>query len=37
LKGEFSDGRSKAMKEKLERSGLDLTIFPRNLVALLGM
>jgi epoxyqueuosine reductase len=37
LKGEFSDARSKAMNDKLERSGLDLTIFPRNLVALLGM
>jgi len=36
LKGDFSDPRSKGMNEKLERNGLDLTVFPRNLVALLG-
>ena len=36
LKGDFSDPRSKGMNEKLERNGLDLTIFPRNLIALLG-
>jgi epoxyqueuosine reductase len=36
LKGDFSDPSSKVMNEKLERNGLDLTVFPRNLVALLG-
>lgn len=36
LRGEFSDAGSKAMNEKLERCGLDLTIFPRNLLAVLG-
>ncbi len=36
LKGDFSDPSSKAMNERLERNGLDLTVFPRNLVALLG-
>jgi epoxyqueuosine reductase len=35
LKGDFSDPSSKDMNEKLERNGLDLTVFPRNLVALL--
>jgi epoxyqueuosine reductase len=37
LKGDFSDASAKAMNEKLESCGLDLTIFPRNLVALLGL
>jgi epoxyqueuosine reductase len=36
LKGDFTDARAKKMREKLERCGLDLTIFPRNLLALLG-
>jgi epoxyqueuosine reductase len=37
LKGDFSNPRAKEMNEKLERCGLDLTIFPRNLEALLGL
>ncbi|MDD1747679.1 MAG: hypothetical protein LUQ16_07955 [Methanomassiliicoccales archaeon] len=37
LRGEFSGPYAKAMNEKLERCGLDLTIFPRNLAALLGL
>ncbi|MCU0860995.1 MAG: hypothetical protein MUE65_01585 [Methanomassiliicoccales archaeon] len=36
LKGDFSGPRAKAMEEKLQRCGLDLTIFPRNLEALLN-
>lgn len=37
LQGEFSDAMAKPMGEKLERCGLDLTTFPRNLKALLGL
>jgi epoxyqueuosine reductase len=37
LGGVFEDPRAKEMNEKLERCGLDLTIFPRNLTALLGL
>jgi epoxyqueuosine reductase len=37
LKGDFSDARAKEMNQKLERCGLDLTVFPRNLKALLGV
>lgn len=35
MKGDFSDPGSTAMEEKLRRCGLELTIFPRNLEALL--
>jgi epoxyqueuosine reductase len=35
LKGEFQNEDAEELMEKLERSGLDLSIFPRNLVALL--
>lgn len=36
LKGEFSGERAKEMDRRLAENGLDLTIFPRNLKALLG-
>ena len=36
LRGDFTDARAKEMNEKLERCGLDLTVFPRNLLALLS-
>ncbi len=36
LKGEFKGERAKAMEDKLMRIGLDLSIFPRNLKALLN-
>lgn len=35
LKGDFGDGKGKEIEAKLGRSGLDLTVFPRNLKALL--
>jgi epoxyqueuosine reductase len=35
LKGEFQNEEADEIMEKLERSGLDLSIFPRNLVVLL--
>jgi hypothetical protein len=35
LKGEFQNEAAEEIMEKLERSGLDLSIFPRNLVVLI--
>ena len=35
LKGEFQNEEAEEIMEKLERSGLDLSIFPRNLMALI--
>ncbi len=36
LSGVYGDGRAKGIEKKLARSGLDLTIFPRNLKVLIG-
>jgi hypothetical protein len=36
LDGKFDGTQGKEMLAKLERCGLDLTVFPRNLQALLG-
>jgi epoxyqueuosine reductase len=36
LRGEFSGEKAAAMDEKLKKVGLDLTVFPRNLQALLA-
>jgi epoxyqueuosine reductase len=36
LKGDYQNEDAEEIMEKLDRSGLDLTIFPRNLVALLA-
>jgi hypothetical protein len=35
LKGEFQNEEAEEIMEKLERSGLDLSIFPRNLMVLI--
>jgi hypothetical protein len=36
LRGDYQNDDAEEIMEKLEVSGLDLSIFPRNLVALLG-
>ena len=35
LKGEYQNDDAEEIMEKLERSGLDLSVFPRNLMVLL--